>query len=104
MGEVGEKMNRQQRRQLARQLGWRGSKAKRRNVPMPTGLVGASPSGVPAPSAPPEAPEVREHRVRQEARTRGLLVPPTAAERSGLRDAGHAVPETGRTASGLYLP
>ena len=78
----------------------RGSKATRKGRPRPD----RAPQGVP-PILPPEAldkpPAVEDHEMRNAARMQGLLVPPSAAERSGLEEKGHKVP---RTDSGLYLP
>ena len=63
--------------------------------------VPGHPAPVPGAS---ESPLVSDHARRQQARVAGILVPPTASERSGLRDAGHAAPEPQIRPSGLWTP
>jgi hypothetical protein len=59
-----------------------------------------APQGVPAAIPNPNAPELSDHERRNEARSMGLLVPPSPGERSGLEEKGHKVPNS----FGLWVP
>lgn len=79
-------MNRAQRRQMMRKVGWRGNKAKRNRL--------ATALAMPEPSA-----AQAEHEHRMSARRMGLLIPPTHEEAQMLRQRGMNV-----GAGGLILP
>lgn len=97
-------MNRTQRRQMERALGNRGSKAKRKGQPrpdrMPQMAGGLHIAPVVADQGELSAAQV-DHLARQDARNKGLLVPPSAQEREALRHQGQRVPLTD---SGLIVP
>lgn len=88
-------MNRAMRRQGQKNLRKAQLEAKRR----------AEASGIAMPQMPrasiaQKPPHVEEHERLNQARARGLLVPPTPEERQGLERQGHTVPRS----SGLWTP
>lgn len=89
------RIDRATRRKIIRQSQKRARKA---------GLHTDLPAAVGSQPAPPEDPVVSEHQRRNSARIAGLLVPPTAAERSGLRQNGHDLPEPTIRPSGIWVP
>lgn len=96
-------MNRYQRRQMERSRGNRGSKAKRVGQLRPDRApqnIGALQLSI-AEQQEEVSAAMRDHAMRQEARTQGLLVPPSPQEREALRAKGHDVPMTD---SGLIIP
>ena len=93
-------MNRTQRRQMQRAMGNRGSKAKRKGRPRPD-RAPQEVGGLKIEAAPEISAAMNDHIARQQARTAGLLVPPSPQEREALQAKGHRVPMSD---SGLILP
>lgn len=93
-----EPMSIAERKKIARSMGWRGAKAKRRGGPLPTEeQCREMITRRDAFEAQREA--VIENMRRQQLRQTGVIVPPTATEAEKLRAQGHQV-----GAGGLYVP
>lgn len=89
------RLDRKTRRKMLRDAQKRARKA---------GLHTDLPAAIMAPPQPQQPPEVQEHVRRNSARMAGLLVPPTAMERSNLRQNGHDIQEPIVRPSGLIVP
>lgn len=79
-------MNRTQRRQMMRSIGWRGTKAKRQ-FPNRQAHRKQTAEEIQAQQA-AATQAVAEHKRRQSARHAGLIIPPTSEELEGLKAQG----------------